>query len=930
MSLILCLALVVALIPAFFVQANAVEENFEFELNEDGKSYSVTSIYSDTKKAELVIPEEYEGLPVTAVKADSVNSICVTVNRISSITIPKTIEYYDVSNFKSPFIGYIVDEENEWFSSENGVLYNKDKTVLFRCPKISEVTEFVLPETVKEISDYAFYNTKKKYASEANSIIRNVVLPEGLEIIGDYAFAQSEFLGFRIPDTVTEIGDFAFDSTNIFYDFYIGANLKSIGKGALKGVNTNVVIEISEQNENFVMAQNGLYNTEKTELFMVTRMEETFVFVDTLQVIRPYVFYDNYYTKNCVFPASLVEIGDYAFYNSGLEGAVSFGNNLEKIGEYAFYNCNLTSVITPSSLKMVGSSAFKENTEMVTLLFNADVQLDFIDVVGTNAYYLKNLSLPDSVTEIDFLSNFPNLESVVLGKNVTSIPAQAFRYNRNLKSVNIPEAVVEIEEYAFEDCVALSAITIPDGVKEIKPYTFCNCGITKISLGDSIETIGEGAFERCSIQEIVLPNSVTSIGERAFNYSSVARVLLSESLTELPYLSFGHCSNLEYIKILSNIKKVGLAAFFGCENLVTVVFSDGVEEIGGSAFEKCYKLENVELPSTLKTIGKQAFYGCQSITDIVLNEGLEVIMDEAFYGCSFSELNIPASVKEFELGSYFFDLVNLKAVNVAEDNTVFCSKDGVLFSKDGTTLLVYPNQKAGVSYTVPHGTQIVEMGSFKTPVNLEEIIFPDTVTTIRAHLNQTPALKRLYIPDSVTEVISNMLGATTWTGPSEAVIYCDYGSYIHSFALENDLNYVVKLNDFLSATSESGNADLREADKLIYTSQFACDDISSMFVVEDGYFIETENSFNNFCGTGTVVTIKDYDNNAVAEYTLIVKGDVNGDSVCDVIDAMIVYNESVETTGFFTPTTFLAADLSENAEITFDDFQAVVNRCLGE
>jgi hypothetical protein len=82
-------------------------------------------------------------------------------------------------------------------------------------------------------------------------------------------------------------------------------------------------------------------------------------------------------------------------------------------------------------------------------------------------------------------------------------------------------------------------------------------------------------------------------------------------------------------------------------------------------------------------------------------------------------------------------------------------------------------------------------------------------------------------------------------------------------------------------------------------------------------------------GTGSSVQITDSTGAVIAEYTLVVRGDVNGDSVCDVLDCMLI--ELAQTHNTTLDGVYLAAgDLAENGEITVEDFSAVVNKALNK
>ena len=110
---------------------------------------------------------------------------------------------------------------------------------------------------------------------------------------------------------------------------------------------------------------------------------------------------------------------------------------------------------------------------------------------------------------------------------------------------------------------------------------------------------------------------------------------------------------------------------------------EGVASIGDYAFQNCQVLEQAKLPASCTTLGKYVFDGCQALT----------------------------------------------ALDVAEGNTAYLSQDGVLFTKDGETLVRYPQAKAETAYTVPEGCRTLADWSFIGSTTLEQINI-DGVTSI--------------------------------------------------------------------------------------------------------------------------------------------------------------------------------------------------------
>lgn len=104
----------------------------------------------------------------------------------------------------------------------------------------------------------------------------------------------------------------------------------------------------------------------------------------------------------------------------------------------------------------------------------------------------------------------------------------------------------------------------------------------------------------------------------------------------------------------TNLKKIGIYAFAGCENLSgEVIIPLRVTDIGMCAFENCFALESVKLYSNIKTVASQCFNNCSSLRNVELPSGLEKIDNLAFAGCvSLNHIKIPRTVKEISSSAF--------------------------------------------------------------------------------------------------------------------------------------------------------------------------------------------------------------------------------------------------------------------------------------
>ena len=142
--------------------------------------------------------------------------------------------------------------------------------------------------------------------------------------------------------------------------------------------------------------------------------------------------------------------------------------------------------------------------------------------------------------------------------------------------------------------------------------------------------------------------------------------------------------------------------------------------------------ENVIIPSeinskSVKSVGEDSFYQCTDMKSISIPDTVISIEKSAFYRCySLEKIEIPKYVRLIE-GNPFFRCTALTQITVDPENQDFSDKDGVLFNKGKTTLLVYPEGKADHTYYIPDSVKAIAADAFGYYCNFSVLYIGENV-----------------------------------------------------------------------------------------------------------------------------------------------------------------------------------------------------------
>lgn len=576
------------------------------------------------------------------------------------------------------------------------------------------------------------------------------------------------------------------------------------------------------------------------------------------------------------------------FASAGVEFESSIANvKVTVLNESAFSGCDtITTAIIPEGITAIKNGAF------------------------LNCTNLTSVSIPDSVTTIasTVFKNCTSLETVVIPDSVTSLGNFVFRGCTSLRNVTLPKGLTSIGSALFRECTSLAGITIPEGVTEIGSNAFYGCtSLASISLPQGVTNIDSSAFRECTgLTSFVIPDGVTSISN---------------------YL-FYKCSGLTSVTIPDGVTSIGASAFYGCTGLTSIPIPEKVTEIGSSAFYGCSKVKSFDLPEGITSIEQNTFRGCKALTAIELPESVTSIGYGSFYDCmALVTINIPDNVTE--IGGYaFFQCCELEAIDIPEKVTTIgmCA----FHACDDLSEVVIPASVESIgtkafqtclsltSVTIADGVQTIGDYAFRH-CPLKSVVIPKSVTSMGDYVFQgCGSLKKVVMYDNLTSI-----GVEAVTAPT--VIYCYENSAAQSYAVENNISYVpIKL------TSVSDNVNVDFTDRIIFSSENGCNDISKLVSMPEGCEFNAKASLslggNQHLGTGTRV-IMTVGGQAIDEYIVVVEGDVNGDSVCDVLDASRAAL-AVKNMGELDTLQIYAANGRADETIDAATYQNVVNKAV--
>lgn len=719
--------------------------------------------------------------------------------KLASVTISKSVETIPESAFAFGFGAVNVDEGNPNFSSENGVLYNKDRTALLHVP--TTATSFTVPDsvvrigmgalsecaltsivfsdmgTLREIGDQAFWGSK----------LRSLTLPEGVERLGyEIAGCCESLTTIVFPETLTDLGGQGFTDCDA---------LRRVEFHGLPPEGSTGVVLYHDAAKGYYPASyapawEAVLNADGT---WGEGMPEYGLYALAMAV------YDDAPTGTMA-QLEFAENGEgvtLVKVPASFSGALTIPATWRVArgeGEYvrlpvtaiapgAFEGCTrLTSVVIPGSVRTVGDGVFAGCSALTAVTFQEGVgRLE--GVVFSDCAKLAKVKMPATLTAIartPFLEACPEIAFEVASDNPVYqssggglLDAGCTRLlvgPGNVATYVVPAGVTAIADYAFAagqslGTVKLATVTVPAGVTAIGDYAFA-FGIDKVNVDAANPAyISENGalFDKgmkallhvpCTPTTFAIPEGVEAIAEAAFSACAVTSVTLP-----------------------ATVRTIGDRAFFESK-VRTLVIPEGVTHIGGDAFDRCASLTALTLPASLRTWGgAQSILldGCDALTTITFSGRpdtlrldasawpakatgrypalwtgyWEAALDEAG---TFHGLPMVAYAPTGAAGSLTYDPTSTDPVVTG----IATSAGGALEIPQGVTAIA-PGALDGASrltaVTVPGSVATIQAGTFTNLAGLATVTLQEGVTRIEAGAFEGCAkLTKVVIPASCTAI----------------------------------------------------------------------------------------------------------------------------------------------------------------------------------
>ena len=550
----------------------------------EGKADSGMPTVEWKTNGDVVIPayvrdENGDACPVTSIAANANTAYWYRNTGLKSIEIPATVVNIGENAFDgcSGLTDVIIDKCPTTMGANvftgcsklENVTINNGAVPYSMFSGLSSIKTLTLGDSVTAIGDFAFQNC---------SGLTSITIPDSMTDIGKYAFSGCSGLTEIDLSNVTSIRSWAFSGCSGLEELKIPAGVETIGGCAFSGCSGVTSVVVDEENDNYT---DGDCNA------IIGKTTNTLI--------------------------------------QGFNCTTTIPNNVTTIGSSAFQGCSGLTEIDLSNVTSIEYSAFQGCSELATItlgtgissisaqIFNSCNKISTINYLGTKAQWETLFAnIGDNNGSIKTATvNYVNEEDE---ETIYTITEWANKTDGTaLKFTDIDgkpnEKAVKASGAASK---TYGIVTIPSKVKDDQgnEYTvttitddgFAGYDITKIVIGKNISSIGGDVFATCYDLESIEVDA----GNTVYTDGDCDAIIHVDSNKML----YG-CKNTT---IPGYVTGIGDSAFYGCD--IEMIDLKNVTTLEDYAFSDCIYLTEITFSAALTSIGENAFENCESLTTV--------------------------------------------------------------------------------------------------------------------------------------------------------------------------------------------------------------------------------------------------------------------------------------------------------------------------
>lgn len=415
-----------------------------------------------------------------------------------------------------------------------------------------------------------------------------------------------------------------------------------------------------------------------------------------------------------------------------------------------------------------------------------------------------HVTVPEEVTQIgERAFSGTDITGVTLPANLCTIGHLAFSECKQLRAVTIPSSVTALGQHVFAGCDALETIRIGAGLEKISVLSFSHCrALTTLRIPKTVRRIDGYAFYGCrNLRHLILEGEETEFDIAAFtDCDALCEVEFPDAVWQRPIYWWSRhfrdrvmmlCAIAAYGKneeLSAYVRENAEAAvehLFAMEVYSLIpVFLSHFERVPLEVLERMERharaLSLVEVLVTLAQI-RAKHYPPEVLEEMETARlegamGLRPMSEEEWkkifrfrrqfsigglllfgYTGEGCVAYLPKRIGDEEVRGIaphlFSDATALEAIAVDADHPAFCSVDGVLYSKDGSTLLAYPQGRRDEEFAVPAGVTRIAPKVFLRHPHLRRVILPEGVAEIGdSAFAMMNALEEVTLPESLCRI----------------------------------------------------------------------------------------------------------------------------------------------------------------------------------